>query len=57
MSSKVTVEIKVNVILTIDEGVEVNDIIDELEYDFTDTTTQATVEDTEITDYEVIDSK
>ncbi len=54
---KVTVKIEVEMSMLIDNGVEVSEIIDELEYDFTDTTTQATVEDTQITDYEVIDSK
>lgn len=54
---KVSVEVKVKLVMTIDDGVEVGDIIDEMEYDFNDTTTQATVEDTEILDYEVVDSK
>jgi len=32
-------------------------ILDEMDYNFTDTTTQATIEDTEITDYDVVNSK
>ena len=43
--------------MIVDEGVEIGKIIDELDYDFTDTTTQATIEDTEINGYEVIDSR
>jgi len=54
---KVYVELKVKLVMTIDESVDVDEVISELDYDFSDTTTQATVEDTEITDYEVVDSK
>lgn len=57
MSRKVEVEIKVKLSIAVDDGVEVGHIIDELEYDFADTTTQATIEDTEILDYEVKDSR
>ena len=54
---KVTVEIKVKMIMIVDDGVEISEIIDELDYDISDTTTKATIEDTEIIDYEVVDSK
>ena len=54
---KVVVEIKTKVIMTVDENVEISEIINELDYEFSDTTTKATVIDTEIIDYEVIDSK
>jgi hypothetical protein len=54
---KVTVDLTVRLKLNVDEGVEVSEIIDELEYDFNSTHDNATVEDTEITDYEVVDSK
>lgn len=53
----VTVEVKVRLTIKADEGVEIGDILDEMEYDFTDTTTKATIEDTEIVDYEVTDSR
>jgi len=53
----VEVEIKTKITMIVDEGVEIGSIIDELEYDFTDTTSKAIIEDTEILDYEVIDSK
>ncbi len=54
---KVKVKIEVELSMNVDEGVEVSDVINELEYNFSDTTTQATVEDTEIIDYEITDSK
>lgn len=54
---KVTVKLEVGITMTVDEGVEIGEIINEMEYEFTDTTTQATIEDTEIRDYEVEDSR
>ena len=54
---KVVVEIKIKAIINVDDDIEISEIIDELDYDFTDTTTKATIEDTEIIDYEIIDSK
>lgn len=57
MSRKVTVELQVKLTLIVDEGVEVAHVINELDYDFTDTTTQATIEETEILDYDIIDSR
>ncbi len=57
MSRKVTVKVEVKLSMTVNDGVEVSEIIDELDYDFSDTTTQATIEDTEIIDHEVIDSR
>jgi hypothetical protein len=54
---KVTVELKVKLSMKVDEGVEIGDIIDEMDYDFSDTTTQADIEDTEILGYEVTDSR
>jgi len=53
---KVTVEVKIKLLLSIDEGIEVSEVVNELEYEFTDITGKATVEDTEIIDYEVTDS-
>ena len=57
MSRKVTVKLEVMAKMTIDEGDNVFDIVNEMDYNFTDTTTQATIEDTEILDFEVVDSK
>jgi hypothetical protein len=54
-----TVTVKVETTLTIkaDEGVEISEIIDEMEYSFSDTTTKADIECAEITDFEVVDSR
>ena len=54
-----TVTVKLDVKLTIkaDDDVEISKVIDELDYHFSDTTTQATIEDTSIEDYEIIDSR
>ena len=54
---KVTVEVKVKLLLRIDEGVKVSKVVDELGYSFFDQTGNANVEDETIEDYEVIDSK
>jgi hypothetical protein len=57
MSRIVHVDVQVHLVLSIDEGIEVGEVIDEMEYHFRDTTTQANIVDTEILDYEVVDSK
>jgi hypothetical protein len=54
---KVTVKLDMNVVMLVDEGVEISRVINELNYQINDTTTAADILDTEITDYEVIDSK
>jgi hypothetical protein len=54
---KVFVEVKVKLVLNMDEGVEVTDVINELNYNFQSTLDGADVEDTEILDHEVTDSK
>lgn len=56
-SRKVYVDLEVRMILWVDEGQPVQDVINELDYTFTDTTGNATVEDTEITGNEITDSK
>ena len=53
---KVTLELKVKMVVTVDEGVEIGEVVDELDYSFAPSS-HATVEDTEILDYEVKDSK
>ena len=54
---KVTIHLKVNLILRIDEGIDVNDAVNELDYEFSAPADHTTVEDFSIEDYEVIDSK
>jgi hypothetical protein len=54
---KVFVTLTVKLVINADEDVEIGDVIDELEYNFSDTTGKADVEDTEIIDHKVTDSK
>lgn len=53
----VTVEVKVKLTMKVDEGTEIQTIIDEMDYDFTDTTGSADIEDTQILNHEVTDSR
>ena len=53
----VHVKLTVDLVLKVDEGVEVQEVVDELDYSFKDTTTKADVEDSTITDFEVTDSR
>lgn len=57
MARKVTVEVKVKLIINLDEGIEVSEVINELDYDFTSNTDGVAIEDTEILDHETTDSK
>ena len=54
---KVYVDVKVRLIIRQDDGVETSEVVNEMEYTFRDTTGKATIEDAEITDCEVVDSK
>jgi len=54
---KVYVDVSVRLVINIDEGVDIGDVINEMEYSFSDTTTNADIVDTEITGFEVTDSK
>ncbi len=53
----VTVKVETTLTMKVDEGVEISEIINEMEYNFSDTTTKATIKDAEITDFEVVDSR
>lgn len=53
----VIVELKIKLLIKMDDESQLDDIINELDYSFTDTTENANVQDTEIIDYELIDSK
>jgi hypothetical protein len=58
MSLKVYVNMKVRLVIDMDEGVELSSVIDDLNYDFdTGIRDDAGIVDTEILDYEVVDSK
>ncbi|MHC4329985.1 MAG: hypothetical protein ACYSWW_17860 [Planctomycetota bacterium] len=54
---KVTVKLEMRLVMLVNEGVEVSDVVNELDYEVEDTTTSADILDTEITGYEVVDSK
>ena len=54
---KVTVKLEMKIVMSVDEGMKISEVIQELDYQVTDTTTTADILDTEILDYEVIDSK
>jgi hypothetical protein len=54
---KVTIKLEIRVVMSVDEGVEISEVVNELDYDINDTTTTADILDTEITGYEVVDSK
>ena len=53
---KVTIKLEIRVVMSVDEGIEISEVINELDYQVNDTTTAADVLDTEITGYEVVDS-
>ena len=54
---KVTVKLETHLVMLVDEGVEISDVVNELDYEVKDTTTSADILDTEITGYDVVDSK
>ena len=54
---KVTVKLQMRIVMSVDEGVEISEVVNELDYEVNDTTTAADILDTEITGYEVVDSK
>jgi len=54
---KVIVDAKIKLVINVDEGIEISDVIDELDYNFTSNTEGAVIDDTEFRDYEVVDSK
>jgi len=53
---KVTVKLEMRVVLSVDEGIEISEVVNELDYQVNDTTTAADILDTEITGYEIVDS-
>ena len=56
MYRTVTVELKVQLVMKVDEGVEIAEVIQEMNYQF-DLPDNATLDDSEILDYEVKDSR
>ena len=54
---KVTLKLELRVVMLVNEGIEISQVVNELDYQISDTTTAAEILDTEITDYEIEDSK
>ena len=54
---KVTLKLEIRVVMLVNDGIEISHIVNELDYQINDTTTAADILDTEITDYEIEDSK
>ena len=54
---KVTIDITIRMTLVADEGESIDDILNEMDYSFTDTTGNAEVEDHRWERYDIIDSK
>ena len=57
MARKVYLEVKVKVILNLDDDTEVSKAMEEVDYDFRSNSKYFDVVDTEILDYEITDSK
>ena len=57
MSRKVELELKVKIYAIINEGTEVVEVVDNLDFCVIDTTTAADILFVEVLDHEVIDSK
>ncbi len=53
----VTITLAVNLTIKADDDIEISEVINELDYNFSDTTTKATIEDMTIEDFEVVDSR
>ena len=53
---KVTIKMEMRVVMSVDEGIEISEVVNELDCQVNDTTTAADILDTEITGYEVVDS-
>ena len=54
---KVYIILQVKLVMRVDEGTEIEDVVNELDYTFNDTTGNATVEDSTVADYAITDSK
>ena len=54
---KVYIEITTKIILNIEDNVNVDDVVNEMEYDFKIDSDQGEIIDTEILDYSITDSK
>ena len=55
--NKITVELKIKLLIHADSDSNLTDIINELEIDISDTTGEAEIIDTEVLDFEIQDSR
>ena len=54
---KVYVNVTTRLIIRANDDVDINEVLENMDYDFTSTNEGADIEDTEITDWEISDSK
>ena len=57
MARKVYVQVTTRLILNMEEGIDVDEVMQDMDYNFQSNTGGADIEDTEIRDWEVTDSK
>ena len=57
MARKIYATLILKVIINVEEGIDVDNVISEMDYDFTSNTDGAEILDTEINGYEITDSK
>ena len=57
MSRKVYINVVTRLIINADDGVEIDEVMENMDYDFTSNSDGADVEDTEIRDWNITDSK
>jgi hypothetical protein len=57
MARKVYVTVKTKLIIEVEEGIEIDQVISDMDYSFISNTDDADIIDTEILEHEVTDSK
>ena len=54
---KITVELKVKLLIHADETAATDEVLENMDYNFSDTTGEADIVDTEITEWDIKDSR
>ena len=54
---KITVQVTFNIDISVNDGVDVDEILNEMDYDFKTNTNEADVLDSEMTNFELIDAR
>ena len=57
MDRKVYVNVTTRLIIRVDEGSSVNEVLENMDYSFTSDSDNADIQETEILDWEIVDSK